>query len=242
MSFGEYTMDERASTMRARDHKDSTDLVIQHIDGGEVARTLKAEHDGSPTPNGSGYDVIAFSCKDYGNGAATNISPTLRAMNAVDGNPNGGGQMAVAIPIHEKATRYKGGGDQRNDDGSSNGLGIGREGDPCPTITTGDRHGFFYATHDVSGTMVSRKESGGFSNSADHAAAGYMAVSTYGVRRLTPRECERLQGFPDDKTLIAKSSDSARYKALGNSMAVPCMRWIGERIQKVEEVLACRAS
>ncbi|KXU33910.1 hypothetical protein AXE65_08080 [Ventosimonas gracilis] len=58
-----------------------------------------------------------------------------------------------------------------------------------------------------------------------------------GVRRLTPRECERLQGFPDDYTCIAwrgKSAkpcpDSPRYKALGNSMAVPVMRWIGQRI------------
>jgi DNA (cytosine-5)-methyltransferase 1 len=50
------------------------------------------------------------------------------------------------------------------------------------------------------------------------------------VRRLTPRECERLQGFPDDYTLIPGAKDSPRYKALGNSMAVPVMRWIGERI------------
>ena len=50
------------------------------------------------------------------------------------------------------------------------------------------------------------------------------------VRRLTPRECERLQGFPDDYTLIPGASDSGRYKALGNSMAVPVMRWIGARI------------
>lgn len=50
------------------------------------------------------------------------------------------------------------------------------------------------------------------------------------VRRLTPLECERLQGFPDGYTDIPGASDSARYKALGNSMAVPVMRWIGERI------------
>ena len=50
------------------------------------------------------------------------------------------------------------------------------------------------------------------------------------VRRLTPRECERLQGFPDDYTNVPGASDSARYRALGNSMAVPVMRWIGERI------------
>lgn len=51
------------------------------------------------------------------------------------------------------------------------------------------------------------------------------------VRRLTPRECERLQGFPDDYTLIHGAADGPRYKALGNSMAVPVMRWIGERIE-----------
>lgn len=58
------------------------------------------------------------------------------------------------------------------------------------------------------------------------------------VRRLTPTECERLQGFPDNYTNIPwrkkdESPDGPRYKALGNSMAVPCMRWIGERIQSV---------
>ena len=59
------------------------------------------------------------------------------------------------------------------------------------------------------------------------------------VRRLTPVECERLQGFPDGYTNIPwrgkpESPDGPRYKALGNSMAVPVMRWIGERINKVE--------
>jgi site-specific DNA-cytosine methylase len=62
------------------------------------------------------------------------------------------------------------------------------------------------------------------------------------VRRLTPRECERLQGFPDDWTLIPwrgkraeDCPDGNRYKALGNSMAVNCMEWIGERIAAYEE-------
>jgi DNA (cytosine-5)-methyltransferase 1 len=56
------------------------------------------------------------------------------------------------------------------------------------------------------------------------------------VRRLTPTECERLQGFPDGYTNIKdKCPDGPRYKALGNSMAVPVMKWIGERIQMVED-------
>ena len=60
------------------------------------------------------------------------------------------------------------------------------------------------------------------------------------VRRLTPIECERLQGFPDGYTNVPHrgkpAADGPRYKALGNSMAVPCMRWIGERIQMVEAI------
>jgi len=56
------------------------------------------------------------------------------------------------------------------------------------------------------------------------------------VRRLTPRECERLQGFPDDYTAIPGAKDGPRYRALGNSMAVPPMRHIGRGIQRVREV------
>lgn len=58
------------------------------------------------------------------------------------------------------------------------------------------------------------------------------------VRRLTPHECERLQGFPDDYSLVPHrgkpAADGPRYKALGNSMAVPVMAHIGRRIQAVE--------
>jgi len=62
------------------------------------------------------------------------------------------------------------------------------------------------------------------------------------IRRLTPLECERLQGFPDNWTQIEwrgkptkQCPDSLRYRAIGNSMAVPVMRWIGERIKRIEE-------
>lgn len=67
----------------------------------------------------------------------------------------------------------------------------------------------------------------------------------WAVRRLTPTECERLQGFPDDWTDIARpngkqAADGPRYKALGNSMAVNVMRWIGRRIEMVESVNEAR--
>lgn len=82
-----------------------------------------------------------------------------------------------------------------------------------------------------------RAASGGSSRS-------YVAQSR--VRRLTPTECERLQGFPDGYTAIPyrgkPAADGPRYKALGNSMAVPVMRWIGERIQMVERITQTEAT
>jgi DNA (cytosine-5)-methyltransferase 1 len=61
-------------------------------------------------------------------------------------------------------------------------------------------------------------------------------AASMAVRRLTPVECERLQGFPDNYTNIRdKCPDGPRYKALGNSMAVPVMKWIGEKIKKLDK-------
>lgn len=84
----------------------------------------------------------------------------------------------------------------------------------------------------------------GFDASKDGTGRGIpLTAQAMTVRRLTPRECERLQAFPDDYTMIpwrgksaADCPDGPRYKALGNSMAVNCMEWIGERIAAYEEV------
>jgi DNA (cytosine-5)-methyltransferase 1 len=79
----------------------------------------------------------------------------------------------------------------------------------------------------------------GASKADKHESTTYIKQSM-AVRRLTPTECERLQGFPDGYTDIQpngkQTPDGPRYKALGNSMAVPVMRWIGERIQMGEEI------
>lgn len=76
----------------------------------------------------------------------------------------------------------------------------------------------------------------------------HSVATSYVVRRLTPRECERLQGMPDDHTLVPyrgkpadECPDGPRYKAIGNSMAVPVMRWIGERIGMVDGILQERS-
>jgi DNA (cytosine-5)-methyltransferase 1 len=74
-----------------------------------------------------------------------------------------------------------------------------------------------------------------------HHAQTFIAEPELRVRRLTPTECERLQGFPDGFTNIPwrkkdTSPEGLRYKALGNSMAVPCMQWIGDGIDLVDKL------
>jgi DNA (cytosine-5)-methyltransferase 1 len=169
----------------------------------------------------------------------SDVSATLTASGAGfsrPGHTSTAHENYIAIPIHAQATQYKGGGANRNNDGKGNGLGVGKPGDPMNTLDTSSRHAVaqhytFPAdmnfpcsfTPNVSNTLLRH---------------GTMSVSTnMAVRRLTEIECERLQGFPDNYTNIKENCPSgARYKALGNSMAVPVMRWIGERINNYERL------
>lgn len=90
-----------------------------------------------------------------------------------------------------------------------------------------------FAIGDIAGTQRAMGHANSHTNGGGHQAVAYGSAA----RRLTPRECERLQGFPDDYTAILRSgkpaADGPRYKALGNSMAVNVMRWIGSRIDEV---------
>lgn len=80
--------------------------------------------------------------------------------------------------------------------------------------------------------------------SLDRHNRGPALLGQLGVRRLTPLECERLQGFPDNYTLIEfngkPATDSPRYKAIGNSFPVPVVRWIGQRIEAVDKIIRGR--
>ncbi|WP_297846276.1 DNA cytosine methyltransferase [Pseudomonas sp.] len=186
-----------------------------------IAYTLEAR---------SEVQAVAFRAAGQDGFTPSDQSPPIAS---TDGG--GAGVPTVVIPISDQATRHAGTDGSGNQNGKGHGLGIGDPGDPMYTMTSGDRHAI--ATHEVAGTMMSYAKSGGDSNRIDNAASGYMAIvpATMAVRRLTPRECERLQGFPDDYTKISdKTADGPRYKALGNSMAVPVMSWIGERIAAVE--------
>lgn len=114
-------------------------------------------------------------------------------------------------------------------------AGAGPEG-LCPTLRSSPS-----GTNQVPVIAFSRDVSG--SRGGPSPDSGPSAVTDgYVVRRLMPVECERLQGFPDGWTRVPwrgkpaeECPDTPRYKALGNSMAVPVMRWIGERIAMVEE-------
>ena len=299
-------------------------------------------------------------------------SPTLQG--GVGGGVNNPAIFA-AIPINDKATRWQGGGESRNHDGSGNGLGIGKEGDPSPTLTAGDRHGVMcmtpwdaqsqrvYDGNGVSPTLSSRENSGlnreavlcaGFKAGQGAQAGGigcgeevsptlaaapsgtnqtsavveldmthacdvirecgeqvpalqarmgtggnqvpltyqdvtgtlspgahagsYNGQDAYNdmlvcgatpdvahalrakaacayredtetypvqnmvVRRLTPLECTRLQGYPDgwvdigdwtdEKGKKHKDADSPKYKALGNSIALPFWDWMLRRMAR----------
>ena len=145
--------------------------------------------------NGQENACIAFSYKDNGADATSDLSPTIRAGNHDKSHANSGQPPAIAYA-------FKAG------QGAKTG-GIGYAEEQSPTLTSAS-----------SGTNL--------------APAVMHGIA---VRRLTPIECERLQGFPDNHTLIGwrgkdatECPDGPRYKAIGNSMAVPVMRWIGERI------------
>lgn len=120
-----------------------------------------------------------------------------------------------------------------------NGLGYETDG-AMYTLTASDRHAVWCAGdsgtnmpvyHDMSPTLTAH-------DAKSACFANTLSDDGYSVRRLTPVECERLQGFPDRYTDVpwrgrSHAPDSRRYKALGNSMAVPVMRWIGEGIELV---------
>ena len=110
------------------------------------------------------------------------------------------------------------------------GNGFGFQEDIAYTLTGMDRHAVFsrqrsdeFLENEVSATQSARQHK----DATDLIAQPYQQVENRNlIRRLTPLECERLQGFPDGWTDIPGASDSARYKALGNSVAIPCVDFV----------------
>jgi site-specific DNA-cytosine methylase len=128
--------------------------------------------------------------------------------------------------------------------GTSRPAGQGNELDFLIPVKTNCTSTYALAENTIGRQPQNCGNGDGFSNDLMYTlnATGVHGVAhQFVVRRLTTTECERLQGFPDDYTRIPYRNkpaedcpDGPRYKALGNSMAVPCMRWIGERIAMTE--------
>lgn len=176
--------------------------------------------------NGMENALLAFSCKDHGADAGE-LAPTLRAMSHGASHPNAGGQVAVCI-TGEITRTLKAEGFDASEDGTGRGQ---------PIVAMHETGHGWWKQDDLAGTLRAEGE-----NRPSRPSHVIGEAST--VRRLTPRECERLQGFPDDYTLIPwrgkpaeECPDGPRYKAIGNSKAVFVVRWIGRRIQQQLERL-----
>ena len=153
-------------------------------------------------------------------------------------NATGVHGVAQAIPID--TMNHIGRGDKHS-------MGDFVPGAPSYTLTKGHSHAVaqpipFDTTQITSSANYSKPQAG---DPCHPLAAGMhppAIAAQMAVRRLSPKECERLQGFPDNYTDIKlkgkPTPDGPRYKALGNSMAVPVMAWIGKRIQEVEAINA----
>ncbi len=105
------------------------------------------------------------------------------------------------------------------------GNGMGCQEDLAYTLTATDRHAVFEPTYQqVVGALCRGDEKGIGSQYVSQDKCVVEGANL--IRRLTPLECERLQGFPDYWTDIPDASDSSRYKALGNSVAIPCVDYV----------------
>jgi DNA (cytosine-5)-methyltransferase 1 len=167
--------------------------------------------------------ILAFSCKDHGTDAGS-LSPTLRAMNHSRSHANAGGQVAVCITGEITHTLKAEG-----FDGSEDGTGRGQ-----PIVAAFAENSRAELRYEDGDGGITGSLSGGGGKAGQGMPAAQVGAS---VRRLTPRECERLQGFPDGYTLIpwrgkpaTDCPDGPRYKAIGNSKAVPVVRWLGLRV------------
>jgi DNA (cytosine-5)-methyltransferase 1 len=246
VSFGEYVADGTASVMKSRDYKDATDLVAFHSNagshGGDVFADLCPTLRAQKTAGGAQTAVTSTLTATYGRQSGqdmmadnllvafdtTQITSPQNRSNPKPGDPC----HTLAKGSHAPAIAF--GGDIART------LSRRHDGSPCAdrgpdvvavAFTCSDQSNAPGWERPYAPTLNAQVP-----NDTSNIQTGVRIGSA--VRRLTPRECERLQGFPDDFTVVLHrgkpAADGPRYKALGNSMAVPCMAWIGRRIDAVD--------
>lgn len=147
-----------------------------------------------------------------------------------DASEDGTGRGTPLVPVAFDTTQIT----------SASNYSRPQPGDPCHPLAAGAHAPTIAWTGDnITADPISASEAKTYTHEGGVFRMHNVMQTSMQVRRLTPRECERLQGFPDDYTAIPwrgraaiDCPDGPRYKALGNSMAVPCMRWIGTRIKE----------
>ena len=223
--IGEYSPDDVASTCAARDYKDATDLVSYSIQGSMIGRNDNA----GPQGDGVNEEVCFTQNTTDRHGVAYGLPG-----NWIGRKPQNGGNAVE--PMHDVAPCLT----KTDIHGVAQPIVLEDQGGSVINVrqdgTVGtlrrETHGHepcvIHGTQDPCVSDIAFAQ--GRNNGGENVFFQDMAV-----RRLTPTECERLQGFPDGYTNIPwrksnESPDGPRYKALGNSWAVPVVRWIGKRI------------
>lgn len=203
-SFGDYEIDEISSSLQARDYKGATDLVIQPF--------VKIVRSGARAEDGSLPAEVW---------AERETAPTL---NVMDNN----GESYATVLINDPTFFY-----------AKNHQDVRIQGDVINTLaaTMGTGGGNTPMVHAIQNTVIGRKDTSGpqgkgYGEEQDpmftlDTTSPHAIATAATVRRLTPVECERLQGFPDNWT--EGQADSHRYKQLGNAVAVPVVEWIIQR-------------
>ena len=202
---------------------------------------------GHPAPSRKAREAIAGDAREGAQVGSlmpvmhSDVCPALKARDhkgpSSDGDGDGDGDGAILVPMQpiplNSMNCFR-----SPDADPSTGCGIGEEGEAMFTISKTNSHAVAQPTI-VHGTQDPCVSDIAFTQGRNNGGENVM-VQAMAVRRLTPVECERLQGFPDRYTDIQPKGkatpDGPRYKALGNSMAVPVMAWIGKRIQEVDAI------
>jgi site-specific DNA-cytosine methylase len=161
--------------------------------------------------NGDVRTTIIVFHPHYHDGARVQ-GDTMNTLTSRMGTGGNNVSMVATIPIQ----------DGRDINKNQKGLGIGKTEDPMYTLDSVSEHGVITIFSHTQG--LDAQPSDDVSPTLRAAGAGMAAQTGSTVRRLTPVECERLQGFPDDWT--AGQSDSSRYKQMGNAVAVPVVEWV----------------
>lgn len=243
-------------TCGADDNQAQAGHIIAECANGDISHTLKAEgFDGSEDGTGRGVPVIAFGGGNTGGNIDVAACLTARGQRidfdvetfAVHGtqDPDSNRELAHTLGRNHGqenaciAFSYKDHGADASEDLSPT-LRAGNSDNS--NANSGQPPAIAYAFKPGQGAKArgigfAEEQSPTLTSASSGTNLTPAVMCGVSVRRLMPVECERLQGFPDNHTLIswrgkeaAECPDGPRYRAIGNSMAVPVMRWIGERI------------